>query len=130
MTDYEWDEYQNITRQIDWNITITVTDGYVEVGQFDPSYYLQQPDPSMLRDTVLNKGYSIYNWVGLYFATSADAYQYNDSITFSRSWDGVRNIEVTSGNPDVVQVTDVGWMGKELTALKRGEYTITGQEAK
>ena len=133
LTQYVFDSEYTASKQINWDITVTVAGGIVEVGSWDPSCTEEDPDWTVLKDTTIHYGDSYYdhgvyteapinNYVGLRYVS----YCYEDDGQMYKNWYCVftDDITVTSSDPDVVSVQPF-YSDYKLIGQKRGTATIT-----
>ena len=137
LTQYEFDG-GDVSKKINWDITITVSGGVVEVGKMVPDCEgFETPDPTVLKDTTIHYGdgyydtelstwvdYSIENYVG--FRYVMDFYENQDEWHTLWACINTSNMNVESSNPEVVEVKKEGdYDPFQLKGLKRGTATIT-----
>lgn len=137
LTQYEFDG-GDVSKKINWDITITVSGGVVEVGKMVPDCEgFETPDPTVLKDTTIHYGdgyydtelstwvdYSIENYVG--FRYVMDFYENQDEWHTLWSCINTSEMNVVSSNPEVVEVKKEGdYDPFQLKGLKRGTATIT-----
>ena len=139
LTQYEFDEDNNVTNTINWDVTITVAGGIVEIGACGPGCENSDPDPTVLKDTTihygeeywlregnsstLTQGY-IENYVGFRYI----AYNSVNDGVWNKYWSCVSSSEmtVTSSDPDVVVIEwDEYTYRHKIIGQKRGTATIT-----